>query len=196
MDTERKEFPMSVTADTIRLGPEEEARRLWAGAKAAISKPEGDFVALCEALDIGLRAAEIWIVHLLQPVKSKFPATIVLQLEVPEPAVDVMRDAVLAPKSIDFTELIDLLSDPELECVGPHLHRGWEDRRFSCRRSRETAQEALGVVIAEAQRDDLLLLAAYRNRLFRHPPPIEVRPKAIRKAFESLERLLKALSVA
>ena len=31
--------------------------------------------------------------------------------------------------------------------MAPGLHRGWEDRRFSCRRSRVTALEALGVTL-------------------------------------------------
>ena len=181
--------------DTITLGPAEEARRLWAAAKTALGKSEEDVIALSEALDFGLRAAEIWIAHRLQPVKSEFPATITHQLDVPDPTVNVVRDATSVPNTVSFTELVDLLSGPELACIGPHLHRGWEDPRFSCRRSRETSQEALGVTLSKAERDDLLLLAAYRNRLFRCPPPVEVRPTAIREAFGSLDRMLTTLAI-
>jgi len=164
---------VSTLPESIDLGAEEEARRLWDGALEARGRAPGDLVALCECLDLGLRAAEILVVHRLQPVKDRFPATIGVQLELPDAEVDVYRDAVNAPKGIQFTDVIDLLSDEELECVAPRLHRGWEDRRFSCRRSRATANEVLGVSLDETSRDRMLLLAAYRNR---HPSWTPSRP--------------------
>ena len=72
------------------------------------------------------------------------------------------------------SRVLDLLSDDALECVAPGMHRGWEDRRFSCRRSRETASEAVGYRIPPDDREALLLLSAYRNRVFRLPPPVRV----------------------
>ena len=97
------------------------------------------------------------------------------------------------PKAIQFNEVIDLLSDPELECVSPGMHRGWEDRRFSCRRSRVTAQEATGVTLSADEQLQLLTLAAYRNRLFRTPPPVIVRTQDILSAFDALDRLVEGL---
>jgi hypothetical protein len=179
--------------ETILLGPEDEARRLWRGAVAAHEGASKDLVALCESLDLGLHAAEILAIQKLQPVKDRFPATIALQLDTPDPEVNVLRDAVAEPKALEFTDLLDLLSAEELDCVGPRLHRGWEDRRFSCRRSRETAQAALGVTLGHQDRDRLLLLAAYRNRLFRYPPPIRIDSAEVLEAFGALRSLVDHL---
>jgi len=184
---------MSELPEVFELGAEEEARRLWAGAQEAQAAASGNLVVLCEALDLGLRTAEILVTHHLQPVKSQFPATIAIQLETPSPAVDPFRDAVQIPHSLPFTAVLDLLSAEELECVSPGLHRGWEDRRFSCRRSRVTAREALGIELGEEERSQLLRLSAYRNRIFRAPPPVRVVTKEILGAFASLNRLVERL---
>lgn len=175
------------------LGPEEEARRLWQGAREAFENAGDNLVSLCESLDLGVRAAEILVTQRLQSVRERFPATIALQLELPVAEVEAHRDVVTVPKALQFTDMLDLLSEPTLECVGPRLHRGWVDRRFSCRRSRESAREAIGVSLAAEERERLLLLAAYRNRLFRYPPPIRIVPGEILAAFPALERLVDAL---
>lgn len=184
---------MSNVPESITLGPEEEARRLWDGATQARQQADGDLVALCESLDLGLRAAEILVVQKLQQVRSKFPATITLQLETPDPEIDVARDAVTEPKALQFTDIIDLLSAEDLNCVSPGLHRGWEDRRFSCRRSRKTALEATGIALAEADRERLLLLSACRNRIFRYPPPVTIKPPAMLDALGILDKLVNRL---
>jgi hypothetical protein len=183
---------MSELADVV-LSPEEEAKRLWRGTLQALEAAPDDLISLCEALDLGLHAAEILVIRLLNPIRERFPATIGLQLELPDPKVDVVRDAINVPKALEFTDVIDLLSGEELECVSPGMHRGWEDRRFSCRRSRVSAQEAIGVTVSGEEQEQLLLLAAYRNRLFRYPPPIEIVPSQILPAFASLERLVEGL---
>jgi hypothetical protein len=180
--------------EVIELGPEEEANRLWSRAQEARSA--GDLVSLCEALDLGLHAAEILLIHLLQPIKDQFPATIGLQLNMPDPDVDAHRDGINVPATLEFTDVIDLLSAEELECVSPGMHRGWEDRRFSCRRSRAAAQAAVGVSLSLESQEQLLLLAAYRNRLFRSPPPVRVVPDQIQSAFPHLENLVEGLSSA
>ena len=185
---------MSEMPNIIHLEAEEEAGRLWQGAEEAQNSAAEDFVALCEALDLGLRAAEILVTHRLQPVKSHFPATIGIQLDTPSPAVDALRDAVNVPTTLPFTAVLDLLSEEELECVAPGLHRGWEDRRFSCRRSRVTAAETLGLTLDEGERGKLLLLAAYRNRIFRSPPPVQVIVDEILGAFPALNRLVAKLT--
>ncbi len=184
---------MSNLPEVITVGPEEEATRLWEGALRAHDQAADSLVALCEALDLGVRAAEILAIQGLQPVREKFPATIALQLETPAADVEPFRDAITAPKAMQFTDIVDLLSAAELECVSPKLHRGWEDRRFSCRRSRETAQQAIGVTLEEGQRNDLLLLSAYRNRIFRYPPPLRIVPAEILEAFRALLDLVPRL---
>ena len=184
---------MSGLPETIDLGPEEEAERLWRGALEARNDAADDLVSLCEFLDLGLRTVEILVIHRLQQVKDRFPATIALQLETPTPDVDAQRDAINVPNSLQFTDVLDLLSAEELECVSPGMHRGWEDRRFSCRRSRVTAQGAIGVTLSATDRDQLLLLAAYRNRIFRHPPPVRVVTTEVLGAFDSLARLVERM---
>jgi hypothetical protein len=42
----------------------------------------------------------------------------------------------------------------------------------------------------------LLTLAAYRNRLFRTPPPVLVRPREILEAYDALDRLVAGLETA
>ena len=185
---------MSGLAESIVLKPQEEASRLWQGATEAFGQADGDLVALCEALDLGVRAVEILIIQLLQPVKADFPATIGLLLETPVAEVDSFRDSVSVPNTIQFTDMLDLLSAEGLRCASPGLHRGWEDRRFACARSRVTAQAAVGVALDEGQREQLLLLAAYRNRIFRYPPPVRIVPKEILSAFAALESVVGRLS--
>lgn len=185
---------MSNLPDVIDLGPDEEAKRLWEVALEARARATSDLVSLCEFLDLGLRAAETLAIKRLQPIKDQFPATIAAQLDTPAPEVDTYRDAINAPNSLQFTDIIDLLSAEELECVSPSMHRGWEDRRFSCRRSRATAQSALGVTLQETDREQLVLLSAYRNRIFRYPPPVRVVTKDVLGACDSLVRLVDGLT--
>ena len=187
---------MSVTKplpDTIDLGPEDEARRLWAGAREARTAADADLVALIEALDLGVRAAEVLVIQRLQAVKDRFPATIGAQLAMPTPEVDAHRDGIHVPKTLQFTDAVDLLSGDELECVSPGMHRGWEDRAFACRRSRAVAREAVGITLTPEEQARLLLLAAYRNRLFRCPPPVRVLPAEIHGGLDALEKLVERL---
>lgn len=178
---------------TLTLGPDDEARRLWSAAQAARGRAETDLVALIEALDLGIRAAEVLAIQLLQPVKDRFPATIAVQLATPAPDVDPHRDGIHVPKVLQFTDIVDLLSGADLECVSPGMHRGWEDRAFACRRSRAVAGEIIGATLAEGEQHHLLLLAAYRNRLFRCPPPVTIRVGDIHAALPVLERLVEQM---
>ena len=184
---------MEQVRQKIILGPEEEARRLWQGAEEARVRAGDSIAALSETLDLGLRAVEILIVHALRPIKSDLPATIGLLLEEPNPEVDTYRDAVNMPRTLGFSDALDLMSAESLDCVGPTLHRGWEDRVFACRRSRKAAQTVIGISIGAAERDRLLLLSAYRNRIFRTPPPVEIQPDEILGALEDLETLVNGL---
>lgn len=184
---------MTGLPDFIDLGPEEEAERLWRGALQVRHDAADNLVSLCEFLDLGLRTVEILAIQRLQPIKDQFPATIGVRLEMPTPEVDVQRDAISVPNSLRFTDIVDLLSGAELECVSPGMHRGWEDRRFACRRSRTTAQQAIGVTLEADTRDHLLLLAAYHNRIFRYPPPVRVDKAAVLAALEAVVPLVDSL---
>jgi hypothetical protein len=175
------------------LGPSQEAERLWRGAEGEQVRATEDFVALCESLDLGIRAAQILAVLRLEPIRDRLPATIAGLLDRPPAEVDPWRDVVHQPRALRFAEVIDLLSDEELECVTPHLHHGWEDRTWSCRRSRRVAQEAAGLKLERPQRDMLMVLAAYRNRIFDTPPPVRVEPARIAEAFPALRELVEGL---
>jgi hypothetical protein len=177
----------------IDLGPRDEADRLWRGALQARITADTSLVSLLEALELGLRSAEILAIAKLQTARDNFPATIALRLATPDPEVEAYRDAVEIPRSLTFTDLLDLLSEESLDCVSPRLHRGWEDRRFSCRRSRATAQQAVGVSFNAETREKLLLLSAYRNRVFRCQPPLRVRPTEILEGFDELTHLITQL---
>jgi len=184
---------MTQLPGAIELGLEDEARRLWNGALEAQKDAAVDLVSLLESLDLGLHAAEILVIQRLQPIKDSYPATIGLLLNTPTPEVDLRQDAINVPRVLGFTDAIDLLSADDLECVSPGMHRGWEDRRFSCRRSRAATREAVGVTLTAEDQEQLLLLAAYRNRLFRCPPPVRVVPGEILSAFDHLETLVAGL---
>lgn len=183
---------MSPNPRAIDLSPDEEARRLWAAARDR-AEAAPDLVPLLEALDLGVHAAEILVIQALEPVKDRFPATIAALLAMPTPEVDAHRDGIHVPKVLQFTDAIDLLSDEGLDCVSPGLHRGWEDRRFSCRRSRTAAVDVIGLSLARDEQEALLRLAAYRNRLFRCPPPVRVVPDEITTAVPALTRLIEHL---
>ena len=184
---------MSALPSVIDLGPAEEAERLWLGSLEAREDAGNDLAALCEALELGVRAVEVLAVHKLMAVKEHFPATVQAQLETPAPDVDALRDAVHVPNCLEFTAILDLLSSEDLDCVSPGMHRGWEDRRFACKRSRVTAREALDVTLDADAREKLLVLAAYRNRIFRTPPPLRLVPLQILNAFGALDRMKEAL---
>ena len=65
--------------------------------------------------------------------------------------------------------------------------------RYLVTPERVTAAEALGVTLSEEDRNQLLLLAAYRNRIFRSPPPVRVVRGEILAAFPTLNRLVEEL---
>jgi len=184
---------MSRLPEVIRLDSEEEAQRLWGAALEALENAPGSLDALCESLELGIHAAEILAVQRLQEVRKEFPQTIATQLELPPEQIDVERDAPAAAAALQFTDLLDLFSESGLKCCSPSLHRGWEERRLSCTRSREIAQRAAALCLDAETRERLLTLAAYRNRIFRNPPPLRIVPGEILEAFDDLRRLVTAL---
>lgn len=177
----------------VTLDAEEEAARLWQGAALAFETAGDDLAPLLESLELGLRAAEIFAFQRLEPARGLFPATIGAMLESPPAELDIHRDAIEIPRTLQFTDILDLLSEESLDCVGPELHSGWEDRRFSCRRARTSARQTIGLEIDHREREALLTLSAYRNRVFRLPPPVRLDPGEIRDAFPKLIYLVERL---
>ena len=66
---------MSALPSVIELGPAEEAERLWLGSLEAREDAGNDLAALCEALELGLRAVEVMAIHKLMAVKDNSGGT-------------------------------------------------------------------------------------------------------------------------
>lgn len=184
---------MSEQADGVILTSDGEAERLWRRAEEAFIRAPGSIAQLCEAIDLGVRVIEIEAVSRLQPIRHQFPATIAALLESPPPEVDTMRDFVHPPKSLTYLDVIDMMSAESLPCISHQLHRGWEDRIESCRRSREKTRGVIGFSLAEDERKPLMLIGAYRNRLFALPPPVRIVPSEVIGAYPSLAVLADRL---
>ena len=65
---------------------------------------------------------------------------------------------------------------------------------WSCRRARKAARGAAGITLGPAARAQLMVLAAYRNRIFERSPPVTVDPTEILEAFPALRDLVEQLS--
>jgi len=89
--------------------------------------------------------------------------------------------------------VLDMLSARDVPCISPQLHHGWEDRDASCRRSRARTERVTGFSIDEDQRRDLMLIGAYRNRIFSLPPPVKVVPGEVLEAYPTLIDLVERL---
>jgi hypothetical protein len=132
----------------------------------------------------------------LQPLAGEFPATIASLLDSPPPEIDPQRDLLNPPKSLRFVDALDMLSETEMVCVSPQLHHGWEDRVVSCHRSRARARKVTGIGINDAQRDALMIIGAYRNRIFVLPPPVRIVPDEVLGGFPTLSDLVAKLFAA
>jgi hypothetical protein len=184
---------MSALVEEVCLSSETEAERLWVGAQEAFHNARESIVDLSEAIDLGVRVAEILTVCSLEPVRDEFPATIKSLLAPPPPEVVAERDFLHPPKSLQFVDAVDMLSDMELPCISPQLHHGWEDRVASCRRSRARTKRATGISLDARRRDALMLIGAYRNRIFLLPPPVRIIPDEVLGAFPTLVELVEGL---
>jgi hypothetical protein len=184
---------MAVLTGGVYLSPGTEAERLWSGAQEAFEQAAQGIVPLSEAIDLGVRVVEITAVQCLREVRHEFPATIASLLDPPPPEVNVERDFLHPPKSLRFIDAVDMLSDMELPCISPQRHHGWEDRVASCRRSRSRAERACGFFVDRRQREELMLLGAYRNRIFLLPPPVRIVTDEVLGAFPTLVELVERL---
>lgn len=184
---------MSKLVENVYLSAEAEAERLWYGAQEAFHEARESIVCLSEAVDLGVRVVEIMTVRRLQPFRDAFPATIASLLESPTPHVDPKRDFLHPAKSLRFIDVLDMLSATDLPCISPDLHHGWEDRVASCRRSRVRTKRATQISVDETQRDALMLIGAYRNRIFLLPPPVQIVTNEVLDAFPILVELVERL---
>ncbi len=188
---------MCASIERVLLSPATEAERLWQGAQEAFGKAGDGIAYLSEAVDLGVRVVEIMVAWRLEPVREEFPTTIASLLEPSPPEVVPSRDFLNAPKSLRFIDVLDLLSNVNLSCISPKLHHGWEDRFASCRRSRVRTEKVTSFSLSEDERDALMLIGAYRNRIFLLPPPVEIITKDVLDAYPTLlalgERLFQSM---
>ncbi len=184
---------MSQLLEEEWLKPKFEAQRLWDGTLEALRKAPKGIIHLCEAIDLGTRVVEILTVQRLESVRDKFPATIASLLKAPPPEVEADRDFLHAPKWLRYIDVLDLLSGKQLSCISPQLHHGWEDKHSACHRVRAYTAEVTGISLGEKSRDDLILIGAYRNRIFRLPPPVRIIPNEVMGAYLTLINVVERL---
>lgn len=186
---------MNRLPEVLTLDIQEEARRLWRGAQLAFQQADSSVVALCESIDLGVRAAELFAVRSLQEMREGFPEPLRAHLQSQEPKIHWFRDAMDGVPCLQFRVLLDLMSEPELECIAAELHEGAVKAPFPCERARASARAVLGFTLGGEDRDLLLLLLAYRNRIFRCVPPVELRKEEVLVAFPALVQLVEKLQV-
>lgn len=146
-------------------------------------------------LALALRALQLLCLLRLQPEREKFPATNRALMSVPEPEIEPERDALALPADfLGAIDIIDLLSEQDLDCVAPHLHRGWQDRRRSCAQARDLCADAFGFSITGEERQTLLAALAICNRVFCIPPPVTLEPAAVSAAFAPVLMLIEKIA--
>ncbi len=150
---------------------------------------------LMQALLLSTRAAHLLALHKIQAVRAKFPATLQALLSQPDPAIEVTRDAFTEPRDfICFDDLLDLLSAEALPCTAPRLHRGWQDKKQSCRDARKITAGAVGLSLQPDERDALLEGWALQNRFFFMPPPLQLSADQVVRCLPPVLGLIKRLA--
>lgn len=184
---------MSTEPEGVFLSPRVEAERLWKGVEEISDRARDDIAALSEMIELGIRAVEILTIECLRRVRFEFPTSVAVLLDPPPPDVDPTRDFVHAPKTLQLVDALDMLSDPVLPCISLGLHRGWVDRAQVCRELRNNTKRATDLSLDVTQRDALMLLGAYRNRIFLLPPPVRIAPDEVLQAFPIVTMLVEQL---
>lgn len=148
-----------------------------------------------QALFLVTRAAHLLALHKLQRARTGFPATIQALLSQPDPAIEVARDAFIEPRDfICFVDLLDLLSEESLPCAAPRLHRGWQDKKQSCRGARKNTAASVGFSLDGKERDALLKGWALQSRFFFMPPPLQLSTDQIKRSLPPLLGLARRLA--
>lgn len=187
---------MKTLPEILTLDAHQEATRLWRGALDAFQDAPDSLVSLCESLDLGVRAAELYAVLGLEAMQQGFPEALRMHLQSQDPEIHWYRDAMDGVPCVQFRVLLDLMSDADLDCIAVELHGAARPSAFPCERARASAYTALGFSLSGEDRDLLLLLLAYRNRIFRCVPPVEIRKEEVLVAFPALVQLVGKLSTA
>ncbi len=150
---------------------------------------------LSDALGMAIRAAHVLGHEHLMQVAQELPASVQSMMELPEPSLDAGRDAFVEPLDyIDFVDILDVISDENLDCVAPHLHRGWQDKKESCRNARRATKGSVGFSIGFRFRESLLQAAAIYNRVFLVPAPVELEINEVKTALSSVLELIENLA--
>ncbi|HEX9636304.1 MAG TPA: hypothetical protein VGB99_02125 [Acidobacteriota bacterium] len=113
------------------------------------------------------------------------------------PALIVERDARWGPgELLSPIQMIDLLSAPDLPCVAPGMHSGWELPADACRQLRERIGRIHPLHLDAGQQQDLLLLLALHRRLIELPAPFRYDNSEAYRALPTLLFCLDALAPA
>ena len=156
-----------------------------------------DPIDVAQAIRLCLRAAQALAFQLFEVCRDDYPVTIQALMATPEPALDVDLDARIDPTELlGFVELLDMLSDSGLSCVAPRLHRGWLDKKQSCREARHVSTGRAGFTLTGGEREDLMLGLAITNRVFVAPPPFEVEAERWKRALPPMLDLVQRLAKA
>ncbi len=187
---------MAVADSTvIDLDSKVVAETLLASLAEAKLAASGSDLDVAQAIAVAIRAAHVLGVEQLGAISESFPASIRALLTVPEPTIDVSRDAALEVQdSCAFIDLFDLLCDEDLPCLAPRLHRGWQDKTQSCRDARRLTASVVGFSIDGEFRHSLLGAVAITNRVFMVAPPVRLDHAQSRRSLAAVLRLIDLLS--
>jgi hypothetical protein len=180
---------------TTDLDERAAAERLLAAAEQSGLACTDAPVGLVAVLELVSRAATLLVLDRIRQRAGSYPSSLQTLLSRPEPDVQVERDAALdAADFLGWRDGIDLLSQQTLPCVAPRLHRGWQDKRQSCRQARRITHDAVGFSLDAEQRDGLLRGLALRNRVFVAPPPARLSAAELRASLRVLVELTERLA--
>ncbi len=149
-----------------------------------------DPVELSMAISLAMRATGLLALHRLENIAGEFPATIQTLLAGPT----ITEASVDSSEVLGFVDLVDLLSDKDLSCVAPNLHRGWQDKTQSCQNARTLVRRELNFSIDENMRGRLLHAAQANQRLFLLPDPAQLDLALLKPALLSLFDLATQLA--
>ncbi|MDJ0762693.1 MAG: hypothetical protein QNJ97_06850 [Myxococcota bacterium] len=153
-----------------------------------------DLLKMAQALAVCVRASHLIAFDRLCEVQGAFPASIESLLDAPDPEIDADQAGVDLNDYLGMIDIVDLLSDAQLPCVAPRLHRGWQDKTQSCREARAIAQRALEMTIVRDFRGSLMGALAIFNRTSLVPGPVAIDPHGIRAAVDAVLQLVQGLS--
>jgi hypothetical protein len=159
-------------------------------AKARFVSPMG----LKGPLTWGWHTTAMLVYMRLQPHRVAFDAWVQDYLDTGEPVLDIERDAHWENrKRFTSLEMLDLLSDTDLQMLEPEFYQGWQDKATRCKTIRTRVREIVGGSIGDSQRQQLLLLLAAYHRLVRLPAAVELDVATIRDSLPALFALWELL---